>query len=101
MRRCRLCCVHNPSDGLEQAHLGGVPATTGVGGTVAATESLTGGAMAGGALLRFAMICSFFRSAANRPRMLATTMMMLVDGGHLNRNRQLTFEHRFPILGID
>ena len=55
-------------------YLGGVPATAGFGAAVAVIDGLIGGAETGGtALLRFAMICSFLRKAARRPRMPRTT----------------------------
>ena len=60
---------------IECVHLGGVPATAGFGVAVVVIDGLVGGVETGGtALLRFAMICSFLRSAARRPRMPWTTM---------------------------
>ena len=53
----------------HQTYLGGVPATARVGDTVVVTPGFVG-TTTGGAPLRFAIMCSFFRSAVRRPRIL-------------------------------
>ena len=75
LEETRMPYAERSSCSTKSNHLGGVPATAGFIAAVVVIDGLIGGVeMGGAALLRFAMICSFLRNAARRPRMPWTTM---------------------------